>query len=189
MNKLNTSALIQNQWLDTFSALISDRFESGVKVLTTAQYGEAQAVIADLRTLIGNGIVSDAEAARHETSIPGDFTRLMEHVESIVLGEGLYTDADAAMLNSLTEVISHYLSDKIADVRAQDCDEHTQQHVYQHADPLPIIHTKVTRNTKGYNYEASVTTVGTAEDNETLRKKVVDSLEKVYGGKVAGGEA
>jgi hypothetical protein len=66
--------------------------------------------------------------------------------------------------------------------------EDKTQHIME--DSRPLIFTKVVRNTKGFNWEASATTRGSAEENLALLKQVTDSLARTYGGgaSAAGGE-
>ena len=57
------------------------------------------------------------------------------------------------------------------------------QHIYHHnadAEP-PRINVKVERNTKGYNWEASVTGALSVEQAMELLKEVEASLHRTYG--------
>lgn len=55
------------------------------------------------------------------------------------------------------------------------------QHVYHHTDNTPRINVKVEKNTKGYNWEATVTGAATCEEALALLQQVTESLQRVYG--------
>lgn len=55
------------------------------------------------------------------------------------------------------------------------------QHVYHHNDPAPTFSVKAERNTKGWNYEASVNGAQSVEDALTLLKELTTRLENQYG--------
>jgi hypothetical protein len=57
-------------------------------------------------------------------------------------------------------------------------------HVMHHSDHTPItptINVKAEKNTKGYNYEASVSGCGSVEQAMTLLDTVMQSLQRTYG--------
>ena len=57
------------------------------------------------------------------------------------------------------------------------------QHIYHHSDSDGVrISVKVEKNTKGFNYEASVSGAKTPEEALEVVKKVQKSLELQYGG-------
>jgi hypothetical protein len=55
------------------------------------------------------------------------------------------------------------------------------QHVYNHYDLTPRLNAKVEKNTKGYNWEATVTGAATVEEAIELLQKLTKSLQRVYG--------
>lgn len=56
-----------------------------------------------------------------------------------------------------------------------------ETHVYHHNDDKPRINVKAEKNTKGYNYEASVTGAASVEEAMELLAKVMQSLQRTYG--------
>ena len=59
-----------------------------------------------------------------------------------------------------------------------------EQHMYHHNDATPKINVKAERNSRGYNYEASITGCDTAEQAVALLDTVMQSLARVYGAPV-----
>jgi hypothetical protein len=55
------------------------------------------------------------------------------------------------------------------------------QHVMHHNDNTPRVSAKAEKNTKGYNWEASVTGAATVEEALELLQKLTESLQRVYG--------
>jgi len=55
------------------------------------------------------------------------------------------------------------------------------QHIYHHNDDKPRINVKAEKNTKGYNYEASVTGCESVEQAMELLDTVMQSLQRTYG--------
>jgi hypothetical protein len=55
------------------------------------------------------------------------------------------------------------------------------QHVMHHNDNTPRVSAKAEKNTKGYNWEASVTCAETVEEAMELLQKLTESLQRVYG--------
>ncbi len=56
------------------------------------------------------------------------------------------------------------------------------QHLYHHQDTTPRVAMKVEKNTKGYNWEVSVSGAGTIEEALRLLKEGNEELRKAYGG-------
>ena len=57
-----------------------------------------------------------------------------------------------------------------------------EQHIYHHSDNDGVrISMKVEKNTKGFNYEASVTGAKTVEEGMTALKAAQASLEAQFG--------
>lgn len=56
-----------------------------------------------------------------------------------------------------------------------------ETHVYHHNDDKPRINVKAEKNTKGYNYEASVTGCESVEQAMTMLDQVMQSLQRTYG--------
>ena len=60
----------------------------------------------------------------------------------------------------------------------------TIQHVYHHYDeqpaPRPIVHMKVERNSRGYNYSASIEGAGSVEEAKSLLDKAMGTLAADY---------
>ena len=61
------------------------------------------------------------------------------------------------------------------------------QHVYHHndANQEPTINTSVEKNTKGYNYSATVVGARSVEEAMKLQTEIIDSLARVYGPQAA----
>lgn len=60
--------------------------------------------------------------------------------------------------------------------------EITEQHVYHHSDNDGVrINVKVEKNTKGFNYEATVTGAKTVEEAIKCLKDAQAELEKTFG--------
>jgi len=56
-----------------------------------------------------------------------------------------------------------------------------EQHVYHHQDADgPHINVKVERNSRGYNYEATVTGAKTVKEAVALLKDAIDQLRSTY---------
>lgn len=56
------------------------------------------------------------------------------------------------------------------------------QHIYHHqANDGPRVNVKVEKNTKGYNFEATILNAGTPEEALSLLSLVVAQLEAEYG--------
>ena len=61
-----------------------------------------------------------------------------------------------------------------------------EQHIYHHSDSDGVrINVKVEKNTKGFNYEATVSGAKTVEEAMTALKSAQIELEKTYGAPVA----
>lgn len=61
-----------------------------------------------------------------------------------------------------------------------------EQHIYHHNDfEGPRINVKAERNTKGYNYEATVTGAKTVEEAMAILNEAIAKLEAQYGAKSA----
>lgn len=58
-------------------------------------------------------------------------------------------------------------------------------HTYHHNDDQPRVSVKVEKNTKGYNYEASVSNCASVETAKALVDEIMASLERTYGAKAA----
>lgn len=59
-----------------------------------------------------------------------------------------------------------------------------EQHVYHHSDSDGVrINVKVEKNTKGFNYEATVTGAKTVDEAMTALKAAQGALEAQYGSK------
>lgn len=57
-----------------------------------------------------------------------------------------------------------------------------EQHIYHHdVNDGPRINVKAERNTKGYNYEATVTGAKTVEEGMALLNDAIAKLEAQYG--------
>jgi hypothetical protein len=57
-----------------------------------------------------------------------------------------------------------------------------EQHIYHHSDSDGVrINVKVEKNTKGFNYEATVTGAKTVEDAMTALKSAQAALEAQFG--------
>lgn len=57
-----------------------------------------------------------------------------------------------------------------------------QSHVYHHSEPAePRVNVKVERNTKGYNYEATVVNARTPEEALALLRTTIQKLQVEYG--------
>ena len=57
-----------------------------------------------------------------------------------------------------------------------------EQHIYHHnADEGPRVSVKAEKNTKGWNYEASVSGVKSVEQALELLKAATDALQAQYG--------
>jgi len=60
--------------------------------------------------------------------------------------------------------------------------ENTEQHVYHHSDSDGLrINLKVEKNTKGFNYEATVTGAKTVEEGMAVLRSAQADLEKNFG--------
>lgn len=58
-----------------------------------------------------------------------------------------------------------------------------EQHIYHHSDNDGArINVKVEKNTKGFNYEATVTGAKTVEEAMSLLQEAQKKLEATYGG-------
>ena len=55
------------------------------------------------------------------------------------------------------------------------------QNIYHHNDQTPRISVKVEKNTKGHNYEASVSNCTSPEQALELVQQVIESLRRIYG--------
>jgi hypothetical protein len=55
------------------------------------------------------------------------------------------------------------------------------QHIYHHNDNTPRLSAKAEKNTKGYNWEASVSNAATVDETMELLQKLTDSLQRAYG--------
>jgi hypothetical protein len=55
------------------------------------------------------------------------------------------------------------------------------QHIYHHNDSTPRLSVKAEKNTKGYNFEASVSNAATVDEAMELLQKLTESLQRVYG--------
>lgn len=64
---------------------------------------------------------------------------------------------------------------------SEQLEEHTQQHIYHHNDADPRIAMKVEKNTKGYNWEVSVSGAKTVEEALVLIQRGNDELKAAYG--------
>lgn len=60
-----------------------------------------------------------------------------------------------------------------------------ETHVYHHNDEKPRISVKAEKNTKGYNYEASVTGCESVEQAMAMLDQVMQSLARTYGAQPA----
>lgn len=59
------------------------------------------------------------------------------------------------------------------------------QHIYHHSDSDGVrINVKVEKNSRGYNYEATVTGAKTVEEAVTILKTAQEQLDKIYGSEV-----
>jgi hypothetical protein len=57
-----------------------------------------------------------------------------------------------------------------------------EQHIYHHSDSDGVrINVKVEKNTKGFNYEATITGAKTVEEAMTALKSAQSALEEKYG--------
>lgn len=60
--------------------------------------------------------------------------------------------------------------------------EGQEQHVYHHSDPAqPKVTVSVEKNTKGYNWSASVNGAATVEEAMNMLKEAEKALNKEYG--------
>ena len=102
--------------------------------------------------------------------------------------EAVQAIADLAFQSTAIErVMNDYTSavQRITELsRAED--DHSQ-HVDQHADPAPVVFVKMERNSRGTNFEASVTLAGDPQAAIDLLKRVTDSLARTYRGSNPGG--
>lgn len=58
-----------------------------------------------------------------------------------------------------------------------------EQHIYHHNDnDGPRINVKVEKNTKGFNYEATVTGAKSVKEAVDLLKEAQSELQKIFGG-------
>jgi hypothetical protein len=55
------------------------------------------------------------------------------------------------------------------------------QNIYHHNDNTPRLSVKAEKNTKGYNFEASVSNAATVDEAMELLQKLTESLQRVYG--------
>lgn len=56
------------------------------------------------------------------------------------------------------------------------------QHIYYHTDPAsPRVNVKAERNSKGWNYEATITGAESPEEALRLLRATIAELEKEYG--------
>lgn len=59
-----------------------------------------------------------------------------------------------------------------------------EQHIYHHSDSDGVrINVKVEKNTKGFNYEATITGAKSVEEAMTALKSAQTALEATYGQK------
>jgi hypothetical protein len=68
--------------------------------------------------------------------------------------------------------------DRLAEIEGQS---KIGRHIYHHNDNAPVIFAKVEKNSKGYNFEASVGGCSTVEEALTLLATAMARLESIYG--------
>ena len=93
------------------------------------------------------------------------------------------TRLDFSLADKLRSEIDGAIEDATAELRIAQ-----GQHVYQHADPAPVVFVKMERNSRGTNFEASVTLAGDPQAAIDLLKRVTDSLARTYSSNPGGPE-
>jgi len=159
-----TTTATQKYWLNIVKGWILTR--EGRGTLPTPQAEEAAQVMDDLEALLG------APAAREPSD--ANFDLLCARLSKILTGL-CDEETIGAVLNELRayrvglETLSAYPDEA--------------QHVYQHQarDAAPLINSKVERNSRGFNWEATVTGARSVAEAIELTALVMDSLGRVYG--------